>query len=216
MTAWHRSGPRPHSGGHPARLLRRLMAPEHQAECSALAPLRSAAASAACGRWPCLSPGCAPGLGPCGQRPRWPWLGSLRSLWVAPGRLAAGGPPAPVTRPLGLPRRASLRRGRARCPPGLPRRPLGPRPGGSLGRPWPAPGSLFGRPLRRCGLPCAPCRAAPVLPGLGPPSGVRLVPPARRGCGPCGAVFSPRPAGRGGIRPCGSGQGSGRAAFGRP
>ena len=56
------------------------------AVCSALAPLRSAAASAACGRWPCLSPGFAPGLGPCGRWPRWPWLGSLRSLGVASGR----------------------------------------------------------------------------------------------------------------------------------
>lgn len=165
------------------------------AECSALAPLARF--------WPLRA---LPG-GLCLARAALPaWAPAAR--WAA---LALARAP-----PLPLGRSGSLGRWRAACARRSPPRP----PPAGRAAAWPGPawaglasararspsrrvfgsplacaGLPGGRPLRRCGLPCAPCRAAPVPPGLGPPSGVRLAPPARRGCGPCGAVFPPRPAG---------------------
>lgn len=147
------------------------------------------------------------GCGLCGLRPVALPLSGLRSrpgplrpvAALAPARV----PPLPGGRsgPLGLsagrlrpslapsaaPRRPPLRRGRSRRGPGSPWPALGPRSGGSAGRPWPAPGSLGGRPLRRCGLPCAPCRPAPGPRASGP----------LRGCGsllPPGAAWRAAPA----------------------
>ena len=67
--------------------------------------------------------GFAPGLGPCGRWPRWPWLGSLRSLGVASGRFgrwraacARLSPPRPP--PGGLRCGAAGPGGRRACPGG--------------------------------------------------------------------------------------------------
>lgn len=222
----------PHEGGAPSRLPRLAGDGGASAVCSALAPLRSAAASAACGRWPCLSPGFAPGLGPCGRWPRWPWLGSLRSLEVAPGRSAAGGPPAPVSRPLGRPPAGCAAALPVPAVAGLASAPARSPPRRVCGSPLACSGLPGGRPVRRCGLPCAPCLVAPG-PRASGPFGVRLVPPAGGGWAGCARFFAPPPPALGWVRcpggglwslpgaggptrPAPSRQGSRRAARGRP
>lgn len=135
-----------------------------------------------------------PAWAPGPLRGRWPWLGPLRSLGVAPGSLRPiGGPPAPVGAAPGLPRRAPLRRGRFRPPAAMARRGLGPLLGGS--GPWgscrlPPPvgaAALLSppglRPLPRRAGPSSPgpCRAARQR--RGPP---RLLRWGARGGGPPG------------------------------